>query len=300
MSAGLKFHPLADIFPLMEGAEFDELVADIKAHGLREKIDLYKGQIIEGRNRYLALRRLGIDPSADPSKYFRKAIYAHTVGGEIASHEQSNDDRARAYVISKNIHRRHLNAEQKRDLIAKLLKAQPDKSNNAVAKQAKVDDKTVAKVRRGMEARSEIPNVENRTDTKGRKQPAKRTTYVNADSGPPKRISKAEGLALKQKGLNDIASKLIEYDSDLAFNLVLILRNGAAAVERLANVIASQLVALGLLGDSCLMAMRAEEAAPAENAPSPDVSADAMKAKIAALDDGADRGPMPESLPRAP
>jgi hypothetical protein len=46
----LKFHPLADTFPLMEGVEFNELVADIKANGLREKIDLYQGRIVDGRN----------------------------------------------------------------------------------------------------------------------------------------------------------------------------------------------------------------------------------------------------------
>jgi hypothetical protein len=81
-------------------------------------------------------------------------------------------------AISANIHRRHLTAEQKRELIAKLLKAKPKpkpkQSNRQIAKQVKADDKTVAKVRKELEARSEISNVDTRTDTKGRKQPAER------------------------------------------------------------------------------------------------------------------------------
>src|SRR5215471_5387302 len=47
----LEFHPLSQIFPLIEGAEFDELVEDIRTHGVREPIWLYQGQIIDGRNR---------------------------------------------------------------------------------------------------------------------------------------------------------------------------------------------------------------------------------------------------------
>jgi hypothetical protein len=35
----------------------------------------------------------------------------------------------RAWVISTNIRRRHLNQEQKREMLAKLLKADPSKSN---------------------------------------------------------------------------------------------------------------------------------------------------------------------------
>jgi hypothetical protein len=159
MTAGVRlraweFHPLADLFPLMEGDEFEALVADIKTHGLRESIVTYQGKILDGRNRYRACHAARMQP------------YTEQGDGWI-------DDTA-AYVISMNIRRRHLTGEQKRELIEKLLKASPERSNNALAKVVKVDDKTVGAVRADLERRSEIPNVTTRTDTKGRKQPAKK------------------------------------------------------------------------------------------------------------------------------
>ena len=42
----------------------------------------------------------------------------------------------------------------------KLLKAKPEASNVAIARQVKADDKTVASERKSLEARSEIPNVD--------------------------------------------------------------------------------------------------------------------------------------------
>ena len=51
-----------------------------------------------------------------------------------------------AYVISANVHRRHLNAEQKRTAIETLLKAKPEQSNRQIAqqvsRQARADDAT--------------------------------------------------------------------------------------------------------------------------------------------------------------
>ena len=49
--------------------------------------------------------------------------------------------------------------EQRCDLVTKLLKAAPEKSNRETAKLAKVDDRTVAKIRRKLETTAEIPQL---------------------------------------------------------------------------------------------------------------------------------------------
>lgn len=92
---GLTFHPLAEMFPLIEGTEFDELVASIKENGLREPIITLGNQILDGRNRYRACQAAGVAPMVHPF---------------------TGRDPVR-FVIDKNINRRHLN-ESQRALIA--------------------------------------------------------------------------------------------------------------------------------------------------------------------------------------
>ncbi len=40
----MEFHEIANIFPLMEGSEFEDLVSDIKSNGLIDPVWLYEGK----------------------------------------------------------------------------------------------------------------------------------------------------------------------------------------------------------------------------------------------------------------
>lgn len=110
-----KFHPLAEVFPLIEGAEFDALVADIKANGLREPITLCTAYsdgeqyILDGRNRYRALRALGLYPKDEDVTWFE---YFGPLEGE--------NDALISFVVSKNVARRHLDESQRAMAAAKI------------------------------------------------------------------------------------------------------------------------------------------------------------------------------------
>ena len=157
----INVHPAADLFPMMPDDELDEFAADIEKHGLRQAIDFQGDKLLDGRNRLAAIHRI------------KDETRRNNLLGFVASTKrvmQVSDPIA--YVISANVRRRHLTTEKKREVVGALLKSRPERSDHATAEIAGVSDKTVAAVREDLEGRSEIPNVDTRTDTKGRQQPA--------------------------------------------------------------------------------------------------------------------------------
>lgn len=124
-----QFHPLAEMFPLIEGEEFKALVKDVKARGIINPIILYQGKILDGRNRYRAAIAAGVTLTDRDFK-------------DLASGLDPE-----AFVISANMHRRQLSTKQKRDFIAKQIDSKPKASDREIAKFVCADHKTVASVR---------------------------------------------------------------------------------------------------------------------------------------------------------
>jgi len=95
----MNFHEVSNLFPLMSDEELDELADDIQENGLKEAICIHDGKIIDGRNRYLACERAGVEPH-----------YQEWDGqGSLVS-----------FVVSLNLKRRHLSESQRAMVAGKL------------------------------------------------------------------------------------------------------------------------------------------------------------------------------------
>lgn len=88
-------HPAAEIFPMMSDEELHGLAEDIREHGLVEPLWRIRVNerwlVLDGRNRLKACLSLGVE------------VYWETFEG---------DDPV-GFVVSRNLHRRHLNASQR-------------------------------------------------------------------------------------------------------------------------------------------------------------------------------------------
>ena len=94
-----KQHPLSAAFPGLGEEEFRALTDDIDANGVREKIVIYDGMILDGWHRYSACMELSVK--------------------KPPMIEYEGDDPV-GFVLSKNLHRRHLDASQRAFAIAQL------------------------------------------------------------------------------------------------------------------------------------------------------------------------------------
>lgn len=98
----MEAHPDAAIFPMMSADELADLAEDIKVNGQRFPIVIAKYEdrevIIDGRNRYEACEIAGVEPKF----------------------QQLNGHDPKAFILSANINRRHMNAGQRAMAVAML------------------------------------------------------------------------------------------------------------------------------------------------------------------------------------
>lgn len=186
------------VMPDLSADDFASLKADIAARGVLVPVEYDEdGNVLDGHHRLRACEELGI---ADWPKFIRKGL---------------SEDEKRTHARQLNIARRHLNQEQKRQLIEAQLKETPELSNNAIASGLNVDHKTVGSVREQLMANWEFPNKDDRREASGRaargRKPV-RTAFIDDTPEGQKELKDR----YKQVRATDIAERRTERLDKLA------------------------------------------------------------------------------------
>ena len=150
MSSAVRYQ----VMPPLSSEEYQELHDDIKVNGVLEPIHVdEEGVVIDGHHRSKIANELGIPCP-------------------VITHDDLDDAGKRSLAFTLNLKRRHLNREQRRELIAESLKSDPQLSNREHARRTGADHKTVQAVRETAESTGEIPQSEERVSGDGRVRPA--------------------------------------------------------------------------------------------------------------------------------
>ena len=96
----MDYHEYANLFPMMPATDLKSLADDIRSSGLSDSIITFEGKILDGRNRHKACEIAGVTP-------------------RFTEYDGSD---ALQFVISHNLHRRHLSESQRAMVAAKWAK----------------------------------------------------------------------------------------------------------------------------------------------------------------------------------
>lgn len=171
----LQPHPAALLLPRMASKASWKLGEDIKERGLQTPVVVLidangKRWLIDGISRLDAMQEVGLE-----------AVKNGALNPDVVHFQEISSVDPVDYVLSANVHRRHLSSKGKRELAANLLEKYPEKTDRQIAELVGISHPTVAAVRTELERRGKIFHAETRTDMQGRRQPARK----RREASPP-------------------------------------------------------------------------------------------------------------------
>lgn len=171
--------------PPLSPEEYASLEASIAVNGVQVPIIVDEfGVVIDGHHRKRIADSLGIE-------------YPTTVRGGLTDAEK------RTLALSVNIDRRQIGREQRRELIAASLKADPQLSSREHARRTGAHHTTVETIRQSLESTGEISQSEVRISGDGRERPA---TQPDRPVDDEPSLSQEECEALDElNGFEDVA-----------------------------------------------------------------------------------------------
>jgi hypothetical protein len=129
----LQPHPLCEAFPKLSPTELRDLANDIRDKGLQVPIVLYNGQILDGWHRYQACMTENVEPEFQ---------------------DYHGDDPV-SYVMSMNMHRRHMLKQDQRRVAKLIIGMHPERSDRSVAKDTGLSHTTIPAIRAELQEEQE-------------------------------------------------------------------------------------------------------------------------------------------------